>query len=46
MDEKFEIICEECSKPFESVDEEATLCPECWERIVGLENEGLGEDKK
>lgn len=42
--EKYEIICEECGKPFESEDEEATLCPECWEKIVSLEGEGLGED--
>lgn len=44
MDEKFEIICDECSQPFESADEEATLCPDCWCKLVGLEGEGLGED--
>ena len=42
--EKYEIICEECGKSFESEDEEVTLCPECWEKIVSLEGEGLGED--
>lgn len=44
MSETFEIICEECSKAFESIDEEATLCPDCWARIISLEGEGLGED--
>lgn len=44
MNETFEIICEECGKSFESEDEEATLCPDCWKKIVSLEDEGLGED--
>jgi len=44
MNETFEIICEECGKSFESEDEEATLCPDCWEKTVFLEGEGLGED--
>lgn len=44
MANTYEIICEECGKPFDSVDEEATFCPECWEKIVSLEGEGLGED--
>lgn len=43
MEEKFECICDECGTPFESVDEEATLCSECWEKVVGLEGEGKGE---
>ena len=44
MEEKFENICEECGTPFESTDEEATLCSSCWEKIVGMEGEGLGEN--
>ena len=43
MEEKFEIICDECSKAFESTDEAATLCPECWAKII--EGEGLGEEE-
>lgn len=39
MEEKVERVCTECSKVFETTEEEATLCPDCWERIVG-ENEG------
>lgn len=42
--EKYEIICEECGKSFESEDEEATLCSDCWTKIVSLEGEGLGKD--
>lgn len=42
--ETYEIICEECGNTFESNDEEATLCPECWKKIVSLEGEGLGEE--
>jgi len=34
LDEKFECICENCSKPFIGIDEDATLCPECWESIL------------
>lgn len=34
LDEKFECICENCSKPFIGIDEDATLCPECWETIL------------
>ena len=36
-------VCEECGKPFETDDDEyATICPDCWEKMVGesLENEG------
>lgn len=44
MEEKeFENICDNCSKPFTSTDEEATLCPECWAEIVGSE-EGVGNE--
>ena len=43
MEEKtYEIICEECGKSFESTDEEATLCMECWEKIIA--GEGRGEE--
>ena len=34
LDEKFECICEECSKPFIGIDENATLCPDCWEKLL------------
>lgn len=34
LDEKFECICEECSKPFIGIDENATLCPTCWEKLL------------
>lgn len=44
MPENYEIVCEQCSKIFESTDEEATLCPECWEKAISLENEGRGEE--
>lgn len=45
MDEKtYELVCNECGKPFDSVDEEATLCPKCWNDIVSLEGEGHGEE--
>lgn len=37
---EFECICSECSKAFESDDEDATLCPECWNKVVSTENEG------
>lgn len=41
MNDTYEIICSECGKTFESEDEEATLCNECWEKII--EGEGKGE---
>lgn len=41
--ETYEIICQECSKLFESTDQEERICPECWKKIVELENEGKGE---
>lgn len=45
MDEKeFECICDECSKPFPSDDEEATLCPDCWKVMIG-EHEGKGANE-
>ena len=34
LDEQFECICEECSKPFVGIDENATLCPKCWEKVI------------
>lgn len=40
-----EQICEECSQPFETIDEEATLCPECWSKLIDLTDEGKGEDR-
>ena len=45
MDEKFEVICEGCSKAFETTDEDATLCPTCWEKTISLENEGKGDSE-
>lgn len=35
-------VCEECGKPFETDDEYATVCPNCWEEMVGesLKDEG------
>lgn len=44
MEEKqYENICDVCSKPFISTDEDATVCPDCWEKIVGSE-EGKGDE--
>ena len=43
MEEKFENICDNCSKPFTSTDEEAKICPECLEKIIGSE-EGKGDN--
>ena len=39
---QFECICENCSKPFIGIDEEATLCPVCWEEIISKELEDKG----
>ena len=33
-EQEFECICENCSKPFFGIDEEATLCPSCWGEIL------------
>lgn len=41
-----EKICDECSKPFETIDDEATMCPECWQKAIDMEGEGKGEDKE
>lgn len=40
--EIYEIVCDECSKNFESEDINATICEDCWKKLVGaeLENEG------
>lgn len=43
-DKMFEAICQECSKPFETPDEDAEYCPDCWAKLVSLDNEGIGED--
>ena len=42
MEETFELVCQECSKTFESEDINATICDDCWEKLVGenIENEG------
>ena len=40
--ETYECICEECGKVFDSTEERATLCPECWQEIVS--GEGKGND--
>ena len=41
---QYEAICENCSKPFETNDEEEVLCPECWKAMQD-KNEGLGENE-
>lgn len=43
MEDKSEIICEECGKSFLSADSEVTLCQSCWEKIVFGDEDG---DKK
>ena len=42
MGEIYELICDECSKTFDSEDINATICDDCWKKLVGenLENEG------
>jgi DNA-directed RNA polymerase subunit RPC12/RpoP len=42
MDKTYENICTECSKPFETKEQEATICPECWNKLINLKNEGKG----
>lgn len=44
MEEKFEIVCSECSKTFMSEDSNAEVCPECWIKLVlaNFESEGKG----
>lgn len=34
MEEKFEIVCSECSNTFMSEDLNAEICPECWDKMV------------
>lgn len=41
--ETCENICDECSKPFETEDINTTICPDCWEKLVGVELENEGE---
>lgn len=36
MEDKYEIICEECGKTFESSDPAATVCLECWEKFYEI----------
>ena len=43
-DKLYENICDICSKPFLTDDEDATICDKCWEKILG-ENEGKGSDE-
>lgn len=47
-EELFELICDECSKPFESNDSNAEICPDCWEKLLGkeLETEGKGLEEE
>lgn len=42
MEEIFELVCQECSKTFESTDVNATICSDCWEKFIEVElkNEG------
>ncbi len=42
--ENYEIVCENCGKVFESDDEMATLCNDCWIKIVNLDKEGKGDE--
>lgn len=35
MEEIFELVCQECSKIFESTDVNAEICLDCWENLVG-----------
>ena len=41
---EYECICQNCSKPFVSTDEDAELCPECWGEII--KGEGKGEEEE
>lgn len=43
MEEIFELVCQECSKTFESTDVNAEICEDCWKKIVGVELENEGE---
>ena len=47
LNEEYECICENCSKPFKGIDEDATLCPVCWEALLDeiAEANGLEVDK-
>ena len=42
MEETFELVCQECSKTFDSEDINTIFCDDCWKKIVeeNLENEG------
>ena len=31
----YENVCAECGKPFETDDEDARFCHECWVKLVG-----------
>ena len=39
---ELELVCQECSKTFDSEDINATICDDCWKKLAGenLENEG------
>lgn len=39
---EFETICQECSKPFKTTDEDQVVCKDCWKKIVNLSSEGRG----
>lgn len=43
-EEIFENCCVECGKTFETKDSDATLCTECWNRIVLLDSKEEGEN--
>jgi len=43
-EKKYESICDRCSKPFMTNDEDITICDECWKKIIG-ENEGKGSNE-
>lgn len=39
---EIEVICQECGKSFKTTDEDAVMCPDCWEKAVDLNSEGKG----
>lgn len=41
----YECVCENCGNVFESNDEDATLCPDCWNKIVAGEGKDSAENQ-
>lgn len=46
MAEMFENVCQECSKPFTTTDENAEVCMDCWTALISenFKNEGKGQE--